>query len=242
MFFHDFGKNYLHFFTKYGIFCRMKRSITNELIAWKNKKSRHPLIIKGVRQVGKTYTIKEFGQKYFSDYHYINFEEDEKVGKIDFLPMYPMSFREFLLGIEENRSYDYLENCKLDTNVPEIVHTRLWEFLKIYFITGGLPEVVRLYNENKHDLYKALQLVRDKQNILILGYEADMAKHSGKQNSMHINRLWRNIPQQLAKEQNGSAPKFKFKDVIPGIKGYERLAGIIDWLGTAGLINKDLYH
>ena len=50
--------------------------------------------------------------------------------------------------------------------------------------------------------------------------------------------MWRNIPQQLAKDQNGSAPKFKFKDVIPGIKGYERLAGIIDWLDTAGLIIK----
>jgi hypothetical protein len=42
----------------------------------------------------------------------------------------------------------------------------------------------------------------------------------------------------LAREQNGSAPKFKFKDVIPGIKGYARLAGIIDWLLTAGLILK----
>ncbi len=315
MFFHGLGKNSLHFFTKYGIFCHMKRSITDKIIAWKNKKNRHPLIIKGVRQVGKTYTIKVFGQKYFSNYHYINFEEDEQVGKIfapdlnperilnelnfylnstidikndlvifdeiqncpraltslkyfdekfpglalcsagsllglyldtssfpvgkvDFLPMYPMSFQEFLLGIEETRSYDYLENCKLETNIPEIVHARLWELLKIYFITGGLPEVVWLYNENKHDLYKSLQLVRDKQNILILGYEADMAKHSGKQNSMHINRLWRNIPQQLAREQNGSAPKFKFKDVIPGIRGYERLAGIIDWLDTAGLIIK----
>jgi predicted AAA+ superfamily ATPase len=46
------------------------------------QKNRHPLIIKGVRQVGKTYTIKEFGQNYFSNYHYINFEEDEQVGKI----------------------------------------------------------------------------------------------------------------------------------------------------------------
>ena len=142
------------------------------------------------------------------------------------------------MGIKETRLYDYLKNCKIETNIPEIVHTRLWELLKIYFITGGLPEVVRLYNESKHGLYKSLQLVRDKQNILILGYEADMAKHSGKQNSMHINRLWRNIPQQLAREQNGSAPKFKFKDVIPGIKGYERLTGIIDWLDTAGLVIK----
>ncbi|NIM18356.1 MAG: AAA family ATPase [Candidatus Aminicenantes bacterium] len=293
----------------------MKRNITEKLKAWKEKKNRHPLILKGVRQAGKTYILKEFGQTFFPHYHYVNFEEDKQAGKIfqqdlnpkrildelsfyldsaidikndlvifdeiqscppaltslkyfseklpqlalcsagsllglyfglssfpvgnvDFLEMYPMSFEEFLSGIEETRSYDYLKNCRLDTQIPEIVHSRLWELLKVYFITGGLPEVVTIYHENKHDLYKALQLVRDKQNTLILGYEADMAKHSGKQNSMHINRLWRNIPSQLAREQNGSAPKFKFKDVIPGVKGYERLSGIIDWLMTAGLIIK----
>lgn len=55
---------------------------------------------------------------------------------------------------------------------------------------------------------------------------------------MHINRVWRNIPAQLAREQDGTAPKFKFKDVIPGIKGYSRLSGIIDWLLTAGIVIK----
>jgi predicted AAA+ superfamily ATPase len=99
------------------------------------------------------------------------------VGKIDYLEMFPMTFEEFLVGIGEQRSYDYLINCRLDTSLPEIVHSRLWELLKLYFITGGLPEVVRIYHENKDNLYNAVQLVREKQNTLILGYEADMAKH-----------------------------------------------------------------
>ena len=55
---------------------------------------------------------------------------------------------------------------------------------------------------------------------------------------MHIDRLWRHVPAQLAREQNGSATKFKFKGVIPGIKGYSKLSGCIDWLQTAGLIIK----
>lgn len=55
---------------------------------------------------------------------------------------------------------------------------------------------------------------------------------------MHIERLWRNVPAQLGRDQNGSAPKFVFKDVIQGKKGYERLSGIIDWLQSAGLILK----
>jgi predicted AAA+ superfamily ATPase len=293
----------------------MKRLISDHLNAWKTKKYRNPLIIKGARQVGKTFILKEFGKISFTDTLYLNFEEDEQletifakdlnprrildelrfhlntsfdetsgliifdeiqncpraltslkyfceelpqlavcsagsllglqlgvgsfpVGKVDFLEMYPMSFEEFLLGTGEQRSYDYLKSCTLETGIPAIVHNRLWELFKIYLVTGGLPGVVNIYRVQKENLYQAMQAVRDKQNDLILGYEADMAKHCGKQNSMHINRLWRNIPQQLAREQDGSAPKFKFKDVIPGIKGYSRLAGIIDWLETAGLIIK----
>lgn len=293
----------------------MERDITQRLLAWKIKKKRHPLIIKGARQVGKTYSLKAFGAEHFSRWHYVNFEEDVKlqkifkeelnpgrilselsfhidtsidtdndliifdeiqtcpraltslkyfsenmpqlaiccagsllglhfgissfpVGKVDFLDMYPMSFPEFLAGIGETRAHEYLMNFRLDTQLPEIVHSKLWGLLKTYFITGGLPEVVEIYRENKGDQFQALQLVREKQDNLILSYEADMARHSGKQNSMHLSRVWRNIPAQLAREQDGSAPKFKFKDVIPEIKGYSRLSGIIDWLRTAGIVIK----
>lgn len=295
----------------------MKRNVTTQLMKWKNNQNRHPLIIKGARQVGKTYILKEFGKNYFPRCHYINFEENERlgkifsddlnpqqilkelsfhltapinpgddllifdeiqhcpraltalkyfaeeipglaiccagsllglqfgqssfpVGKVDFLNMYPMTFTEFLqAGGEQGESAcEYIMNCSKKSPIPAIVHARLWELLKIYFVTGGLPEVVEIFNRHKEDLYNALRLVREKQTNLILAYEADMAKHSGKLNSMHINRLWRNIPAQLGKELDGSASKFKFKDVIPGIKGYARLEGIIDWLQTAGLIIK----
>lgn len=52
----------------------MQRNITKSLIEWKNKKHRKPLIITGIRQCGKTYSIKEFGSKYFDDVAYFNFE------------------------------------------------------------------------------------------------------------------------------------------------------------------------
>jgi len=68
----------------------------------------------------------------------------------------------------------------------------------------------------------------------VLTYIADIAKHSGKQNAMHVERLWQNIPAQLDREQDGSAGKFKFKGVIPGILRYSKLAGSIDWLVSAG--------
>ena len=40
----------------------MRRYIKEQLIEWKNRKDKKPLILKGARQVGKTYILKEFGQ------------------------------------------------------------------------------------------------------------------------------------------------------------------------------------
>lgn len=290
----------------------MERKISENLVAWKNKQERKPLVLKGARQVGKTYILKDFGEKEFSGYHYFNLEQSESlrsifakdlnpkriiqemmiylnkkinpdqdliildeiqeapramtslkyfneempglaicvagsligvklsqesfpVGKVEFLNMYPMSFDEFLLGTGNNLLYTNLDNLN---DLSEVVHKKAWELLKHYFITGGLPEVIKTYADNKENLYVAFKEVCKKQDDLIKAYQADMAKHSGKQNAMHIERLWRNVPAQLAREQDGKSTKFVFKGVIPGIKGFARLAGVIDWLEAAGLVIK----
>jgi len=54
----------------------MKRTITEKLIKWKNSKNRKPLILKGARQVGKTYILKEFGRNYYKNIAYFNFDHD----------------------------------------------------------------------------------------------------------------------------------------------------------------------
>ena len=55
----------------------MKRFITEKLIAWKNSKDRKPLILKGARQVGKTYILKEFGKNNYDNVAYFNFDHDD---------------------------------------------------------------------------------------------------------------------------------------------------------------------
>jgi len=55
----------------------MKRSATEYLIDWKNRKDRKPLVIKGARQVGKTWLLKEFGKKNFQNCHYFDFEKEK---------------------------------------------------------------------------------------------------------------------------------------------------------------------
>ncbi len=53
----------------------MKRYFESYLEEWKNRKSRKPLIVRGARQIGKTFTIEEFGKKNFADVIKVNFEE-----------------------------------------------------------------------------------------------------------------------------------------------------------------------
>ena len=55
----------------------MKRFILEELIKWKNSKYRKPLILKGARQIGKTYILKQFGKENYEDIAYFNFDHDE---------------------------------------------------------------------------------------------------------------------------------------------------------------------
>ena len=292
----------------------MKRSFFKNLIAWKKKENRKPLIIKGVRQVGKTYLLKEFG-KGFSAFHYVNFEKDpdllkifEKnldpkriieglefyldgsidirkdlvifdeiqacpkaltslkyfyeelpelylcaagsllgihlsptsfpVGKVDLLTMRPLSFEEFLMAIEDRRGLKALKDYANDKEVPEVAHDHLWERLKHYFIVGGMPEAVLIFSQRKENLYQAFSEVRKKQSDLVLAYYADMAKHSGKVNALHIERVFKSVPNQLQKAHDGSSSKFKFKGVIPGVSHYNRLMGAIDWLEAAGLVFK----
>ncbi len=54
----------------------MKRDIYNQLVAWKKTAERKPLVLKGARQVGKTFILQEFGKGSYEDVAYFNFEED----------------------------------------------------------------------------------------------------------------------------------------------------------------------
>lgn len=60
----------------------MYRNKIEELKKWKESKNRKPLIIRGARQVGKTWLMKEFGKKYYEKCAYINFDDNTRMGKL----------------------------------------------------------------------------------------------------------------------------------------------------------------
>ena len=70
----------------------MYRKIIEKLIDWKNDENRKPLILRGARQVGKTYSILEFGRTHYENVAYFNFETNPKLNAT----------------FEENISPDYL--------------------------------------------------------------------------------------------------------------------------------------
>ena len=60
----------------------MQRFIMEKLVKWKNDKNRKPLILKGARQVGKTYILKEFAKNEYLDLAYFNFDHDESLSSL----------------------------------------------------------------------------------------------------------------------------------------------------------------
>ncbi|OGF45397.1 MAG: ATPase [Candidatus Firestonebacteria bacterium RIFOXYA2_FULL_40_8] len=60
----------------------MKRESMKDLIEWKKRSGRKPLIIRGVRQSGKTWLMKEFGKAHFKSFAYINFDNNSRMQKL----------------------------------------------------------------------------------------------------------------------------------------------------------------
>ena len=85
----------------------MYRKIMPELKEWKNKKDRLPLILKGARQVGKTWILQEFGKECFDDVLYINFENAGNIANL------------FEGNIEPNRIIEYLSALNHKKIEPE---------------------------------------------------------------------------------------------------------------------------
>lgn len=166
-------------------------------------------------------------------------QESFPVGQVDFLHLYPMNFEEFLMAVHKRRA-SVLADFSDGTVIPETIHRQLWQDLKIYYITGGMPEAVQRYIDLKDNPHAAFTGVRTLQQGIIQGYRGDFAKHAGKENAAHIDRVFANIPEQLSRNIDGSVDRFRFKGVIPNKSKFSQLDGPIDWLLKSGLINKVL--
>ena len=284
----------------------MKRILLQDLVRWKGSKYRKPLILRGARQTGKTWLLKEFGIQYYQNIAYFNFDENAEyqqffentkdvhrilqnlmmasaqtirpeetliifdeiqecpnalntlkyfcentpeyhvtcagsllgislakpasfpVGKVDFLDIGPMTFSEFLLANGDENLAAYLESVDAIQAIPDAFFNPLCEKLKMYFVTGGMPESVRVWAEDRD--------VEQMQRVLsnILGaYERDFAKHTEPREFPKISMIWRSVPSQLARENK----KFLYKVVKEGARARE-YEDALQWLCDADLTDK----
>lgn len=146
------------------------------------------------------------------------------VGKVDFLNVYPLSFFEFLEAIGEKRFVDLITSLNFDS--VKIFKDEYIRLLKVYFYTGGMPEVVSNYVKNKD-----FKEVRNIQNTILQTYEKDFSKHLPVSLISKTRMLWNNIPAQFAKENK----KFIYGIIKHGARAKEYENSLF-WLKDCGLI------
>lgn len=245
----------------------MERLILNTLLKWKNSPYRKPLILKGVRQVGKTWILKEFGKRCYENTAYFNFDEHEEykqffettkdidrilqnlmlasgqkivpeqtliifdevqdcpkvmnsmkyfcenapqyhvacagsllgialakpssfpVGKVNFMQIDPMTFTEFLLANGDENLAAYLETVNTLEPIPDAFFNPLYEKLKMYYVTGGMPEPVKMWTEARD-----VEAMQEALSDILGAYERDFAKHPNVSEFPKISMIWKSIP------------------------------------------------
>lgn len=148
------------------------------------------------------------------------------VGKVDFLSLYPLSFREFLMAVKGKRFVELLDSQDYPM-ITSFGQTYI-DALKQYYFIGGMPEVVQCFQEEK-DFNEA----REIQKRILAAYEQDFSKHAPNNIVPKIRMIWNSIPSQLAKENR----KFVYGLVREGARAKDYETAIL-WLCDCGLIHK----
>lgn len=148
------------------------------------------------------------------------------VGKVDFLKLYPLSFKEFLMATGKERFAELLDSGDFSM-ITSFKQTYI-DALKYYYFVGGMPEAVQCFAED-NDFAE----VRTIQKRILAAYEQDFSKHAPNEIVPKLRMLWNSIPSQLAKENK----KFLYGLVREGGRAKEYETAIM-WLVDCGLVYK----
>ena len=148
------------------------------------------------------------------------------VGKVDILRLYPMNFLEFLQANGDKKLAELMENKTKIEPLPEPIHKKSIELLKYYYLTGGMPEVVKYFVETNET-----NQIRKIQNDILQGYEYDFTKYASSNDAPKMSLIWKSIPHQLSKDNN----KFIFSAVKKSARSRD-YENAVNWLEDNGLI------
>lgn len=114
----------------------MQRNALNKLIEWKSDPERKPLVLKGARQVGKTWLMKDFGQNHYQSFVYFNFDEDDDLKSIFESNKNPHRIIELLSLISDVKIipgetliiFDEIQECASALNSLKYFHEKANEY------------------------------------------------------------------------------------------------------------------
>ena len=283
---------------------RIDRDIINTFKQWKDASDRKPILLKGARQIGKTWAMETFGRESFD--YVVKFDFDRQpelkslfqmtkspgrlikeltlyceqpivagrtliifdeiqeceealnslkyfcedapqyhvmaagsllgvavkkrkmtvpVGKVQVVRMYPVTFKEFL-HVSDSKTFEYIDTLDEIRHLPEIILNKLRTEYRRYQVSGGMPEPIVAFLEDKG--VEAVESVL--QDILDL-YELDFAKYAEPREIPRIHAIWHSLPAQLSKENR----KFIYRVVKSGARSKDYEDALM-WLEDAGMI------
>lgn len=151
------------------------------------------------------------------------------VGKVDTINMYPMTFEEFLIALDEEVLKNKIAEAVNDTApLSDAMHNKALELYRVYLCVGGYPEAIVRYIEKKDFDY-----VRAVQGNISDAYIADMAKYSTPSDMVKAIAAYNSLPSQLAKENS----KFMYS-VIGSSARAKDYENALSWLVSAGVVIK----
>ena len=120
----------------------MKRNAILKLVQWKNSPERKPMVLRGARQVGKTWLMKEFGKNYYDNYVYFNFDEEDELKSIFETNKNPNRIIELLSMISDEKIepektliiFDEIQECPEALNTLKYFKEKANEY---HVITAG---------------------------------------------------------------------------------------------------------
>lgn len=285
----------------------LKRKTYNQIYQWKKNKEKKCLLIRGARQVGKSFIIEQFAKENYEEVLYINFKEtptasqifiddlnvdtmvralrfrfpllsvtpektviilDEiqeceeaitslkfwaidnrfdviasgsmlgidykrassfPVGYLDYIDMYGLDFEEFLWSLNVSTAIidDLHEMFIKKALVPESIHKGMSDYFKSYIATGGMPEVVKKYAENRN--FVEVDAI---QKGLLQGYLYDIAHYANSDEKIKAEKCFLSLSKQLLGKENH---KFQYKEVEHNGKA-QKFYSSLDWLRRADIV------
>lgn len=244
----------------------MYRKHLQKLLLWRDRPNRKPLVIRGARQVGKTWLVRTFAEQ-FDHFIEINFDKTPEkgqlfssgdinkslklleidsdteivsgktllfldevqaapdmlpllrylyeerpdihviaagslleflladhdfsmpVGRVEYLYLGPMDFEEFLMAQGQNRLVELLNNHNPGDLIPESIHLKLLDFLKQFWVIGGMPAAVSSYLQSGQ-----LSAATREHAAILQTYEDDFAKYRKRIYPQRLRKVFGKIP------------------------------------------------